>query len=404
MEAQRVSSGKHSLWVIFASRTVLNSTYRIVYPFLPSIARGLGIPLTAASGIVSLRMTAGLAAPFLGPISDRYGRRRCMILGLLLTGAASLLLAALGTLPAAIVAFVAYGLAKVIYDPAVHAYVGDTTPYAQRARAIGIVELSWSAAWLLGVPASGALIERLGWRAPWAFLVVLSLAGAWLTHKKLPRVETSCRDVSTRGGTEPTQRPLASLVANWSSLLRRRAIVALLFTSALLTFAIEIPFIVYGAWLEGAFGLSLTTIGVASIAVGLAETTAEFGTTFLTDRLGKRRSILLGLVGLAVSLTLLPYLAKAGLVSALAGVMAMMLTFEFAIVSLLPLVTELAPEARATLLSLNLLTMSLGRMVGSVTGGWLWKWESIAIHTTVGAACALLAALILAWGVAEIQA
>jgi predicted MFS family arabinose efflux permease len=384
------------LWVIFASRTVLNTTYRIVYPFLPSIARGLGISLTAASGIASLRMTAGLVAPLLGPISDHYGRRRSMVLGLLLAAVASLLMATVGSLPAAAVAFVSYGLAKIIYDPAVHAYVGDTTPYSRRARAIGIVELSWSAAWLLGVPVSGLLIERLGWRAPWAFLVALSLVGAWLTHRCLPVAPSS----HSRGTARATLR---SLAATWKVLLNRRAIVALLLTSSLLTFATEVPFIVYGAWLESAFGLGLTSIGVASIAIGLAETAAEFGTTFLTDRWGKKRSILIGLLGLSLSLALLPYLADAGIVTAIIGMVAMMLTFEFAIVSLLPLVTEMAPESRATLLSLNLLTMSLGRMIGSMIGGWLWNWESISIHATVGAASALAAAITLAWGISEIQ-
>ncbi len=44
----------------------------------------------------------------------------------------------------------------------------------------------------------------------------------------------------------------------------------------------------------------------------------------------------------------------------------------------------------------------LGRIVGALVGGWLWHWENIALHAGVGAACALLAAIILAWGVAEI--
>ena len=48
-------------------------------------------------------------------------------------------------------------------------------PYHRRGRVVGAIELSWSSAWLLGVPASGFLIERLGWRAPWAVLI-----GGWL--------------------------------------------------------------------------------------------------------------------------------------------------------------------------------------------------------------------------------
>jgi predicted MFS family arabinose efflux permease len=150
------------LAVFFLARTVLIASHRIVYPFLPSIARGLGISLAAASGLITLRLVAGLTAPFLGALADRYGRRRVILAALGMFILASLLLAGLGTLWAVALAFVLYGLAKVLFDPAVQAYLGDTIPYQERGRAIGIVELSWSCSWLLGVP--------LGWG--WRYLAL----------------------------------------------------------------------------------------------------------------------------------------------------------------------------------------------------------------------------------------
>ncbi len=377
--------------IVFLTRTVLNTAHRIIYPFLPSIARGLGISLTAASGLVTLRMVAGLTAPFLGPLADRYGRRRTMEIALLLFTLASLLMASTGALAAAAIAFTLYGIAKALYDPAVHAYLGDTVPYHERGRAVGIVELSWSSAWLLGVPASGFVIERFGWRAPWAILIVLGLLGVWLTHAGLP----TAHDHGT---------PLAaSNITTWRNLLHHRSVIVLLLTSLLLTLANEIPFIMYGAWLETTFGLSLSTLGLASTVVGLAEAAAEFSTTMITDRLGKRRSVLMGSLGLAVSLALLPWLSGLGLAAALTGVVLMLLTFEFGLVSLLALATELAPDARASLLSLNVTAFSLGRILGTVAGGWLWQWQNIALHAAVGVACALGAAILLARGMVEIH-
>jgi predicted MFS family arabinose efflux permease len=394
------------LLIIFLARTTLNTAHRLVYPFLPSIARSLGISLQAASGLVTLRVVAGMAAPFLGFMGDRYGRRRTMEIGLLLFSFASLLLAGMGTLPAAAIAFALFGLAKALYDPALYAYIGDTVPYQERGRAVGLIELSWSCAWLLGVPATGFLIERFGWRAPWAALIVLGLLGAWLTHTRLPPAkppEGESRSPGTPFALMPAlSRYARPLVATWRSLLRRRPVIVLLLTSLLLAMANEVPFIVYGAWFETAFGLNLSALGLASIVVGLAEATAEVGTVVITDRLGKRRSVLLGLLGLAASLVILPWLSQFGLAAALAGVVLMLLTFEFAIVSLLPLATELAPDARASLLSLNITALSLGRVLGAVLGGWLWQWQTIALHAAVGTCCALCAALLLAWGMPEI--
>jgi predicted MFS family arabinose efflux permease len=100
----------------------------------------------------------------------------------------------------------------------------------------------------------------------------------------------------------------------------------------------------------------------------------------------------------------LPWLADFGLIAALIGVVLMLISFEFGIVSLIPLATELAPEARASLLSLNLTAFSLGRILGTAAGGWLWQWqEDIGLHALIGAACALVAALLLAWGMHEIE-
>jgi predicted MFS family arabinose efflux permease len=403
--ARARSLHKQSLLIIFLTRTGLNTAHRIVYPFLPVIARGLGISLQAASSLVALRVVAGMTAPVLGPVGDRYGRRRTMELGLLALILASLLLAGVGTVAAAAIAFMLYGLAKVLYDPAVHAYLGDTVPYRERGRAVGIVEFSWSTAWLVGVPVSGFLMERLGWRAPWAILVLVGLVGAWLTHRYLPPAQSPAPQRSGTADTplQAAARSAGTLITTWRSLLRRRQVVVLLLTSFLLVLANEIPFIIYGAWLETTFGLSLSTLGLASIVVGLAEATAEFGTTVFTDRLGKRRSVLLGLVGLAASLGLLPWLSQMGLAAALGGIVLMLLTFEFGIVSLIPLATELAPEARASLLSLNTTALSLGRILGAVLGGWLWNWQNIAVHSAVGACCALASALLLAWGMVEID-
>lgn len=386
--------------IIVLVRTMINVPSRIVYPFLPSIARGLGISLTAASGLITLRLIGQMASPLLGPLADRYGRRRVMEVALLSFVLASLLLAGVGTFAAAAIAFALYGVAKALYDPAVYAYLGDVVPYRERGRAVGVVELSWSAAWLLGVPASGLLIDRLGWRAPWAVLTVLGVLGVGLGRVGLPSIP---HQPARRSG-EPF---VASVIVTWRSLLRRRPVLVLLLTSALLTAAIEIPFIVYGAWLEGAFGLSLTALGVASTVVGLAEAAAEYGTTVITDRLGKQRSVLAGLLGLAISLIMLPWLSRLGLAPALAGVALMMLTFEFGIVSLMPLVTELAPDARATLLSLNSTVFGLSRILAALVGGWLWRWQSadlqnsITLHAGVGAVCAIAAALLLAWGMGD---
>ncbi len=395
-EADPAAVDGHStpLWLFFLVRTVINTSYRVIYPFLPTIARGLGVSLAVAGGLVTLRLVAGLSAPILGLLTDRYGRRRAMEAALLLFVVASLLLAGLGNLPAAAVAFALYGVVKALYDPALYAYLGDAIPYERRGRAIGLIEFSWSGAWLLGVPAAGWVIARLGWRAPWAALAALGVIGAALTRWGLPAVH--------HPATAGRQRQaLTMILGNWRRLLGQRAVLVLLLVALLFTLANEIPFIVYGAWLESAFGLSLTHLGLASIVVGLAEAGAEVGAALLSDRLGKRRSVLIGLAGLALTLVALPWMARLGLLPALLTFALSVMAFEFSIVSYLPLATELAPQARASLLSLLVTAFNLSRILGAWTGSWLWRWQNLTVHAAAGVVCALVAALLLIRGLPD---
>ena len=146
-----------NLGIILITRTTLNSSIRIVYPFLPAISRGLGVSLTEIGFLVTVRSFVGLSAPIFGRVTDRHGRRNMMLVALFIMVSAALLVRLSARQSAgssyflAIIAFGLFGLAKATYDPAVQAFLGELIPYSRRGRIWGIIELSWVAAWLLGL-------------------------------------------------------------------------------------------------------------------------------------------------------------------------------------------------------------------------------------------------------------
>jgi predicted MFS family arabinose efflux permease len=369
--------------VILFSRFALNVGARIVYPFLPAIGRGLGVPLETASLLLTVRALVGMTSPFFGILADRHSRRVAMLGGLaaLVLGAA--LVGIAPSFAVALGAFALLGLSKASYDPAVQAYIGDGVPYKRRGRIMGILELPWSLAWLIGVPIAGFLIARTGWRVPFwviAGLGVLSLLATWLLCPQCGRSPAAYRP-------PPRTR------------LTRPSVMALLI-SFLLMIANENVFVVYGAWMESEFGLTVTALGLASMVIAAAELAAETSSAGLVDRLGKRRAVIGGLALGAFAYLLLPTLAR-NLGGALLGITLVVLTFEFTIVSMLPLVSELAPDARGTLLAVNVAAMSFGRVVGSLSGPRLWAQWGLRANTLLSAGIVLVALLILWMGVSE---
>jgi predicted MFS family arabinose efflux permease len=377
------SGWRLTLAVILLSRFALNLQSRIVYPFLPAIGRGLGVPLETASLLLTVRALAGMTSPIFGILADRRGRWASMIGGLAALALGAALVGVAPSFSLALGAFVLLGLSKASYDPGSQAYIGDAVPYEERGRVMGILELPWSLAWLIGVPVAGFLIARLGWRAPFwgiAGLGVLSLLATWLAC-------TQCSRSPAR------QRPPSRIQFTKSTMMA-------LLVSGLLTTANESVFVVYGAWMESQFGLTIAALGLASMVIAVAELAAEAFSAGLVDRFGKRRAVLGGLALGAIAYFVLPLLAR-NLGSALLGITLVVLTFEFTIVSMLPLVSELAPDARGTLMAVNVAAMSFGRMVGSLCGPRLWSQRGLRANAVVAGGLVLVALLILGLSVRE---
>jgi predicted MFS family arabinose efflux permease len=355
------------------ARTVINTGHRMVYPFLPTFARGVGVDLEAVALAVTARSALGLISPLFGSLADRRGRKAAMIAGLLIFVGGMALVAVWPTYPALFIALTLGGVGKLIYDPSMQAYIGDRVEYTRRGLAIAITELSWSTAFLLGVPILGWLIERSGhWEAPFPVLAVSSLLMALMLWFVIPS------DTPSITTTRPALAEGIRVILRYTPALAGLAIAFLVSSSN------EVVGIIYGAWMEDSFGLQVAALGLASAVIGIAELTSEGAVALYVDRLGKRRAVAVGIGTNALACLLLPVLSF-GVAGALAGLFLFFLTFEFGVVSLVPLMTELAPGARATLMAGNVAAFSGGRMLGALIGPALFNVGLLANSVTAAA-------------------
>lgn len=346
-------------------RTLVNIMHRMVYPLLPALARGVGVSVDTFTLALTARAVLSAFSPIIGSVSDHRGRKFGMLVGLALFVAGTSLVVISPTFPALVAAMLLCTTGKYVLDPSMHAYLGDQIPYAQRSLAVALLEFSWSLSFIVGMPLVSFLIARAGWMAPFPLLAGMGVFSIVTLLWQVPNPPAT------------VAHPRANLYAGLREILATPAAVAGLLFGLCLSAANETVNIVFGLWLEQSFHLQVAALGGASLVIGFAELGGESLVGGITDRVGKTRAIAGGLILNSVMALALPLIGQT-LPGALVALFLFYLTFEFTIVSAIPMMTEILPSRRATLLAVNISAFSLGRALVSWLAAPIFAWGILA--------------------------
>jgi predicted MFS family arabinose efflux permease len=267
------------------------------------------------------------------------------------------------------------------------AFISQRVPYRRRGLVIGLVETSWAGCTLVGVPLIGLLMARFGWRAPFLFIGVAGLLAMGALALSIPREERTDGERS---------RPF-DLASTWQLLVRNRAARSGIWYAFLVSLANDMLFVVYGAWLESVFGLTLVALGMATTVIGAAELLGEGLTALVSDRVGLKRALLVGLGATTACYAFLPLAGGGSLTAALGGLFLVFLTYEFSLVTSISLFTEVLPAARATMMAGLYASGAVGRVMGAAAGGLIWLkggMAAVGVTAAVISAMALLVVLV----------
>jgi predicted MFS family arabinose efflux permease len=373
--------------VITLFRLLLNTGRRFVYPFAPALSRGLEVPLGAITTIIAAGQFTSLLGIFSGPLADRYGCRLMMRAGLAMLALGMLICGLVPLYWPVFVGLVVASFGKTLFDPAIQAYVGDNVSFERRGRVIGIIETAWAGSTLIGIPALALVIDHVGLRNSFYLLAVLG-GLSWLFLGVIMPADSSRLE---------KQRTKRSFLAAMLVLLKSKPAAGMLLFGFLVSAANDCLFVVYGAWFEMDFKVSIVALGFSTVAIGLAELFGESLTALFADRLGMKRAIILGPLMAIVSYLLLPFIGQS-LGLAMVGLFLVFLSFEFTIVTSFPLCTEVIPQARATMMAGYYATAGVGRMAGVLCAGFLWSWGGITGVAAASAGFTFLGLLAVLWG------
>lgn len=368
-------------------RLVLNTARRFAYPFAPVLSRGLGVSLSSITSLIAINQVTSLLGALVAPLSDRLGYRKMMIAGMAMLGAGMLAAAVFPIYAVVLVALFLAGLGKSIFDPAVQAWAGNRVPYRRRAMVIGILETSWSASTLVGIPLVAVLMDRYGWQSPFLVMGILGGIGAIALFFIIPKEPEISRPKTS----------MTEYLNAYSHLIGNRAALGALGYAFFVSAANDNLFVVYGAWLEKSFGLGIVALGMGTSLIGVAELAGEGLTAAVSDRFGLKRAVLAGLILSAMSYLALPFL-DASLTAAMTGLAVLFFTFEFTLVTSLSLCTEMLPDLRATMMAGFFATAGIGRVLGALMGGAVWQAGGILATGCVSGVLTVLGMLCLMHG------
>ncbi|UDM53713.1 MFS transporter [Cupriavidus sp. MP-37] len=264
-------------------------------PMLAPLATAFNTSPTQAAGLVSAyALSYAAAAPLMGWLSDRAGRRGVLLAAMLLFTADSLALTLVPTLQAAMALRILGGLAAAATIPTVFALIADRIPPTRQAGAMGGVMLGMTAGIAAGPAMAGLLADAWGWRAPFLLVAgscLAAFAAGWfviphdLSRASLIRKPSA----STEPGSGVFRLLLAKGAWNGSAVA---------------------GYVFAGEVLRVRYGLDVAAVGIAVSVFGLGLAIGNILAGHASRRYGREENTLvLATVMVAASMTL--FLTKA---------------------------------------------------------------------------------------------
>ena len=267
----------------------------IVSPVLPDYALSFGVPFALAGLLVSgfgvARLFVDLPA---GMMSDRFGARRFMLIGLAIIAVSSLIAGFAGNYAVLLAARVLEGAGSAIYTTTALTLVTRLSPRETRGVNLSLYMSMFLIGTMIGPVVGGFAAEHFGLGAPfivYGMFASFSLVLVWKTIGRGETVDTS----------EPIRlRRLFGLLRSYDILTINLANICI-FVARQGILNTMVPL-----YARLNLGLALSELGVILSIAALANLVTMLLSGSMSDRYGRRPFFLAGLGSTAVFIALIP--------------------------------------------------------------------------------------------------
>jgi DHA1 family tetracycline resistance protein-like MFS transporter len=303
------------LIVIFVTIFIDLIGFGIAIPVLPDYAKNEfgASPFVIGWLVASYSIMQFVSTPFLGQLSDKYGRRPILLISLLGTSVAALITGLSTTLWLLFFGRIFDGITGGNISTA-QAYIADVTTRENRAKGMGLIGAAFGLGFVFG-PAIGGILSKFGPHAPFFFVSALAISNAVLLYFILPE----SRQPNTGAAAEKKSGRFAGLVDSLAD--SRFRLVTIIYFLVIVAFSIMTTvFVQYTAF---RFGYTPEQNGYLFAYVGALAVVLQGGVfSRLVKAFGEISLIILGCLLLTGAFFAVPFVAPAngGLAALLVGV------------------------------------------------------------------------------------
>jgi predicted MFS family arabinose efflux permease len=363
------------LWALGFGGLLVNADNRAITPMLPAMAETLHTTASSAALLVTAySIPYGLFQLVYGPIADRFGKVKTILL--------SLCLFAVGTIACGFVDSFAWLLALRFITgmfaagiiPTTLALIGDQYTVTERPRAIAFFMSLSTSGQALGIVIGGLVAQFASFSVLFILLGIVALPAVWSLFVQRKQVEAQTEQ------TLPLRLRYAALLKN------RRAwlIYALVFSEGFMFFS--------GFTFLGVYGV--TSLQLSYLAIGLLTAIYSAGAfvgsrtiTRVLERIGTQRMPLFGSILMALGFAVIWGWANVAALSV--GFIVLGFGFSYCHSTLQTYATDLLPQGRATAVSVFAFSLFLGSGLGPVAGGKIY--DLFGVSAMLGASTAGMA-------------
>ncbi|UQS83880.1 MFS transporter [Bombilactobacillus thymidiniphilus] len=346
---------KRAIYILVFGNFLICLGISLVIPVEPYIKKSYGFSTTEIGIMTSLFAFAQfVASPITGRVSDKIGRKKVIVTGLLLYMVAEAIFAMSNSLWLFDISRIIGGLAAAMFVPTSMAMAADLTDDKQRARVVGWISAAFSGGLILG-PGIGGMLAHITYKVPFWAAAILGLLSTIITQWLLP--------------DEPAKDIQAMPKINWRQFLTPLLTIlfAMIFISS---FGLQGFESIYSIYVNQVFNFGMGTIALVLTLNGVISLFFQIVMfDWLTKVLGELKLIALCFLGGSLSTIWITQTRNHWQV--IVATLIVFTAFDLLRPAITTLLTKMSHANQGLINGLNMSLTSVGNVVGPIMAGVL---------------------------------